>query len=172
MSGDFSSFELGAPAQPPAAALLKKSTRSPCSPNQQLTTFLLDPPFSWVVHHPHTRHYRRVQQDMAATPERLQVRSPSLRHLAAIASGEHPGPTSFESAPLLPFCPTTPGPPAGKRSRRSFGSGKASFGTPHAALPENPRPSRLADAAVSSKCTLQSKSSRLQQALILRVVTY
>ena len=132
-----------------------------CSPNQQLTTFLLDPPFSWVVHHPHTRHYRRVQQDMAATPERLQVRSPSLRHLAAIASGEHPGPTSFESAPLLPFCPTTPGPPAGKRSRRSFGSGKASFGTPHAALPENPRPSRLADAAVSSKCTLQSKTPRL-----------
>jgi hypothetical protein len=100
-----------------------------CSPNQQLTTFLLDPPFCWVVHHPHTRHYRRVQQDMAATPERLQVRSLSLRHLAAIASGERPGPTSFEPAPLLPFRPTTPGPPAGKRSRRSFGSGKASSGT-------------------------------------------
>jgi len=52
-----------------------------CSPNQQLTTFLLDPPFCWVV----------------------QVRSLSLRHLAAIASGERPGPTSFEPAPLLPF---------------------------------------------------------------------
>ena len=130
-------------------------------PQPTIHNILLDPPFCGVVHHPHTRHYQRVQQDMAATPERLQVRSLSLRHLAAIASGEHPGPTSFESAPLLPFCPTTPGPPAGKRSRRSFGSGKASFGTPHAALPENPRPSRLADAAVSSKCTLQSKTPRL-----------
>ena len=114
-----------------------------CSPNQQLTTFCLTHLFCWVVHHPHTRHYRRVQQDMAATPERLQVRSLSLRHLAAIASGERPGPTSFQPAPLLPFRPATPGPPAGKRSCRSFGSGKASSGTrmrPYRRTPGPPGP--------------------------------
>jgi hypothetical protein len=93
-------------------------------PQPTIDNILLDPPFCGVVHHPHTRHYRRVQLDMAAPPERLQVRSLSLRHLAAIASGE----------PL--------------------------------ALPAR---LLLADAAVSSKCTLQSKTPRLQQALILRV---
>jgi len=69
------------------------------------------------------------------------VRSLSLRHLAAIASGERPGPTSFEPAPLLPFRPTTPGPPAGKRSRRSFGSGKASSGTRMRPYRRTPGPS-------------------------------
>src|SRR5215469_788059 len=35
---------------------------------------------------------------LAELVERLQVRSLSLRHLAAIASGERPGPTSFQPA--------------------------------------------------------------------------
>ena len=134
-------------------------------PQPTIHNILLDPPFCGVVHHPHTRHYQRVQQDMAATPERLQVRSLSLRHLAAIASGERPGPTSFQPAPLLPFRPALPGPPAGKRSRRSFSilkSGSKTRIRRYRRTPGLPPRLLLADAAVSSKCTLQSKTPKLQ----------
>ena len=100
-----------------------------CSPDQQLTTFCLTHLFAGLY----------ITRTLATTDEfsKTWQRPPSGSRCAVCRSDTSPpllpenapGPTSFEPAPLLPFRPTTPGPPAGKRSRRSFGSGKASSGT-------------------------------------------
>src|SRR5215469_3432435 len=94
LSGDFSSFELSAPAQPPAAALLQKSAPAPCSANQQLTTFCLTHLFAGLY----------ITGTLATTDEFSKTwrRPPSGSRCAVCRSDTSP--------PLLPenaLCPTS-----------------------------------------------------------------
>lgn len=84
------------PRKPAAASLLRESARSPCSPNQRLTTFCLTHPFAWFY----------ITRTLASTDELSKTwRRPPSGSRCAQSVAQTPRRHRFRRTPWLDFFP-------------------------------------------------------------------